>query len=101
MCCRSNEEISETLEKGTYYVEVLPQGNAKTNYLLDIFASGSGPDIDGGPVPGTSLYNDIGALTEDYSRVDNVGFGNGSRYWTHREASNFFRAFAVRSRSGG
>lgn len=84
---RKNEEISETLEAGTYYVEVLPQNAAKTNYLLDIFAAGSGPDTDGGPVPGTSLYNDIGALTEDYSKVDNVGFGNGS----NRDQVDYYR----------
>jgi hypothetical protein len=75
---RKDEEISETLEAGTYYVEVLPQNAAKTEYLLDIFASGDPIDPDGGGVPGTSLYNNIGELTEDYSKVDNVGFGNGS-----------------------
>lgn len=75
---RKDEEISETLEAGTYYVEVLPQNAAKTEYLLDIFASGDPIDPDGGGVPGTSLYNNIGELTEDYSRVDSVGFGNGS-----------------------
>jgi len=75
---RSNEEISETLEKGTYYVEVLPQNAAKTRYLLDIFADGEPGDVDPGPVPGTSLYNNIGELTETYNRVDSVGFGNGS-----------------------
>lgn len=75
---RKNENISYTLDPGDYYVDVEPQNQAKTKYNLDIFASGSSVDPDGGPVLETSLYNDIGNLTEDYSKIDNVGFGSGS-----------------------
>ena len=75
---RRNENISDTLDPGDYYVDVEPQNRAKTKYNLDIFASGSSVDLDGGPVPETSLYNDLGNLTEDYSKIDNVGFGSGS-----------------------
>ncbi|MEB3340663.1 pre-peptidase C-terminal domain-containing protein [Okeania sp.] len=84
---RSNENISDTLETGDYYVYVTPQGNTKTKYDLDIFATGAGPDLDGGPVPETSLYNDIGTLTEDYSKFENVGFGTG----TNRDEVDFYR----------
>ena len=75
---RRNENISDTLDPGDYYVDVEPQGKAKTKYNLDIFASGSSVDPDGGPVPETSLYTDLGNLTENYSKIDNVGFGSGS-----------------------
>jgi hypothetical protein len=74
---RRNENISQELEAGDYYVDVEPQNAAKTKYNLDIFAA---PEIDpdGGPVPGSSLYNNIGVLTEGYSKFDSVGFGSGS-----------------------
>ncbi|MEB3885594.1 pre-peptidase C-terminal domain-containing protein [Lyngbya sp. CCY1209] len=75
---RQEDEISDTLEPGTYFLEVEPQGTAKTPYLLDIFASSDAADTDGGPIPGSSLYTDIGELAEDYSKIDTVGFGNGS-----------------------
>ena len=75
---RRNENISDTLDPGDYYVDVEPQNQAKTKYNLDIFASSSGVDPDGGPVPETSLYNDIGNLTENYNKVEEVGFGSGS-----------------------
>lgn len=75
---RKEDEITDTLEPGTYFLEVEPQGTAKTPYLLDIFASSDAADTDGGPVPGSSLYTDIGELTGDYSKIDTVGFGNGS-----------------------
>lgn len=75
---RKNENISETLEAGDYYVNVEPQNAAKTKYNLDIFAAGDPIDPDGGPVPVTSLYNDIGTLSESYNKIDTVGFGSGS-----------------------
>jgi hypothetical protein len=84
---RSNENISETLEPGKYYVDVEPQNAAKTKYNLDIFAGGW-TDPDGGPVPDTNLYNNIGGgLARNYSKTDTVGFGNGSR----RDEVDYYR----------
>ncbi|BAI94229.1 hypothetical protein NIES39_Q02210 [Arthrospira platensis NIES-39] len=73
------EQISQELRAGTYYLDVVPVGNARTVYNLDIMAITDSVDPDGGPVPGSSLFNDLGVLTEDYSKIDRVGFGTGSR----------------------
>ncbi|WP_318285954.1 pre-peptidase C-terminal domain-containing protein [Limnospira fusiformis] len=72
------EQISQELKAGTYYLDVVPVGNARTNYTLDITAMTDSVDPDGGPVPGSSFFNDLGVLTGDYSNSDRVGFGTGS-----------------------
>lgn len=83
---RQDEEISETLEAGDYFLHVIAQNAAKTGYLLDIIAS-EAIDPNGGPVPETSLYTDIGTLIQDYTKVDRVGFGNGS----NRDQADYYR----------
>lgn len=47
---------------------------------MDIFVSGLSVDLDGGFVLEIFLYNDIGNFIEDYSKIDNVGFGSGSSW---------------------
>ncbi|NEP82066.1 MAG: T9SS type A sorting domain-containing protein [Okeania sp. SIO3B3] len=59
------ENINETLDAGTYFVKVLPQGNARTNYRLSLNAEGEGVD--------TERF-DLGNLTgEQESNIDNIG----------------------------
>ncbi|MDY7004906.1 MAG: PPC domain-containing protein [Cyanobacteriota bacterium] len=63
------ENINETLDAGSYFVKVLPQGNARTNYRLSLNAEEPISPID---------RFDLGNLTgEQESNIDNIG-GEGS-----------------------
>ncbi len=76
------ERISETLEAGEYTLEVFPQGNAKTDYFLDMKAE----EIVVEPEP----WVNVGQLNESYTAANQVGFVTGSR----RDESDVYQ-FAV------
>jgi hypothetical protein len=87
---KQSESIEQTLDAGTYYVRVYPQGGAKAEYTLSITP---GDIIIGEDIDGTRPGTDIGALGS-YNVSDKIGFTEGGR----RDTDDY-RKFSVSERS--
>jgi len=70
----SDESIETVLEKGNYYVRVLPYNSAQTNYKLDLSAASAAP-ADGAGDTLASARN-LGTLSGSSTFTDAVGTAN-------------------------
>ena len=65
-----SEKIDQSLEAGTYYLRVFPQGTAKTNYNLKVTA-----DAIADPDGKLELANNLGKLpSKNLKKVSDIGF---------------------------
>ena len=89
---KTAESISETLEKGKYYVLVTPQGSDRSAYDLSVSLGGSGGKDSDGTFPTATNIGGLG----DYEASDSIGLQadgyrdiNDYRKFTISEKSKF------------